>query len=386
MRRARRAHARDGGHARSARAVRSGEPAADVPRAQRDAYELPRGGGEQESLLVHALRRAQRRERHHVPLRLHRHAPVQRLRGRCGVYRADRRMARPSLGEGHARNARARALLRGARGVPQPRGAGVLRRSVRGKRRGAVRQSRPRRARTRRRRGRRPSHAAQGESRAVGGARSARSRRARGVDRARHHRLQGAPPLAARDPRPSARGAVDARRHGDGARQVAYVPGVRRPARAHASRGEPVRVPAACAHRRPGVPPHRSARGLRSCVRGAHGREPAGGARPHLRGPRRQLGRHRAHHARVPDLPRRRNRGMQAHRVRGGRRSASHRAREGGPARGVHPTRHGHRAPRHAGGARGDGDRARRGGKRHRLHAAARRERHRRDRARQPAP
>ena len=92
--------------------------------------------------------------------------------------------------------------------------------------------------------------------------------------------------------------------HGHGARQIADLPGARRHARAGEPRGQPIRVPAARADRRSGVPPARGAGRVRHRRDHADGREHARRAPPGLRGPGRRHLRHRADHARVPCVAR----------------------------------------------------------------------------------
>ena len=73
--------------------------------------------------------------------------------------------------------------------------------------------------------------------------------------RPRAHRRRHAARRAARGARAPRRGALVPRRDGDRPRQVAHLPAARRPDRAQARAGERVRLPAARARRRPGVPP-----------------------------------------------------------------------------------------------------------------------------------
>ena len=88
----------------AARPLRPGEPPAHLPRAERDAREHPGRGPDQGPFRLHADERARIGGRHHVPLRGHRRAARERRGGGRRLHGADRRMARPPLGEGHAGN------------------------------------------------------------------------------------------------------------------------------------------------------------------------------------------------------------------------------------------------------------------------------------------
>ena len=244
VRQPRRADAGQRGATGQAGAVRPGASRARVPGARRDAGELPRGGRREEPLLVLAVRRARHGVGHHVPLLGHRIAHAHRQRGERRVRGADRRMARPQVGEGHAAVAGSRAHLRRPGGLPQPREPQLRGRPVRHERRRAVRE---RAASPRGCGGLRGGP--RGEPRLLGAQGRGRPRGARAGRRACHHRRQAAARRAARDPRASARRALHAGHHGHGARQIADLPGARRHARAGEPRGQPVRVPAARADR-----------------------------------------------------------------------------------------------------------------------------------------
>ena len=256
-------------------------------------------------------------------------------------------MARPPLGEGHAGNRGAGAQLLRFGGLPRPGCRVVHRRSVRRGGRGARSCGS--------RRGARAGAARSGAPpRPVGGDGPPRPGWPGGGHCEGHHRR---PPTAsgpARDSRSVAGGEVHLRRHGHGARQVAVLPNLRRLPRADRPCREPVHLPLAGAHRRPGVPSADEPRALRYRERRHYRRIDARGARGGVRGAGRREPRYRAHHAGVPHVPHRRAGGLGARRVRRRGRGAPHRTGQGRPARGLHPARPGADPARRPRGARGD--------------------------------
>ena len=154
---------------------------------------------------------------------------------------------------------------------------------------------------------------ARAQPRPLGGHRRRTPRRAAPRDHRRPHRRRRPVRLPARGARRPGSGRVDPGRHGNGPRQVAHLPAACGRGRPCQARGEPVRLPAARAHRRPGLPRARIAGALRHRRRSAHRRIDPGRARHRVRGPGTRLGRHRAHHARVPQLPRSRVRHERPH-------------------------------------------------------------------------
>lgn len=165
--------------------------------------------------------------------------------------------------------------------------------------------------------------------RPVGGDGPARPGRPGGGHCEGHHRRPPAASGPARDSRSAAGGEVHLRRHGHGARQVAVLPNLRRLPRADRPCREPVHLPLAGAHRRPGVPSAGEPRALRYRERRHHRRVDARGARGGVRGAGRREPRYRAHHAGVPHVPHRRAGGLGARRVRRRGRGAPHRTGQG---------------------------------------------------------